>query len=143
MRHSDLLVSALDLLMLFLVLMFLALMAIRYDANKGLGEESYVRMYSFYENDKDLSADERALRFQAVTLDKVSVKLYRFDEGKRTLMGTFKTAHELFSSKKLDITLPCVLHEKEQSAAFAEIIRGLIKSKIPMGIAQVSRQERQ
>jgi hypothetical protein len=136
MRDQDLLISALDLLLLFLVLAFLALMAIRYDAEKGLGKEQYVKIYNFLPKDKDLIADQQSRRFQALVLDSISVKLYKFDERGNRLVGTFRSPQQLFSSGQLDIDLPCVLYETAKSPAFAEVIRTLVKSRVQIGIAQ-------
>jgi hypothetical protein len=139
--HADLIIGALDLLLLFLILGFLALMAIKYDAEKGLGKEEYVRIYNLLPKDKDLLADKQSQRFQAIVLDSTSLKLYRFDEGQPKIVGTFRSAQQLFASGKLDLALPCILHEKDKSPAFAEIIRNLINSQVQIGIAQILRKD--
>jgi hypothetical protein len=141
MRDLDLLISALDLLLLFLILAFLALMGIRYDAERGLGKEQYVQIYNFLPKEKDLLADKQSRRFQALVLDRISLTLYRFDEGRPNLVGKFQSAQQLFSSDKLDFALPCILHEKEVSPAFGEVIRNLVNSRVQIGIAQTPRKD--
>ena len=57
MRHDDLLIAALDIVFLFVVLFLLAFLAIRYDANKGLGEQDYVKINTLLTEKGNIKGD--------------------------------------------------------------------------------------
>lgn len=136
---NDVLISALDLLTLFLVMLFLAVMAIKYDANKGLGDRNYVKVYNFEQKPVNASATRGMSRFQIVNLDQSSLRLSLYEEARETIIGTYGTVEALVASGNLKTSMICVIYEQQKSPMFADLVRGLVANKIPVSLAQVAK----
>jgi hypothetical protein len=138
-RVNSMILAALDLLLLFVVLLFLGFMAVRYDASKGIGERSYVRVYDFLDKAKDDLEGKHSLAFQPLIIERNSLALYRYEMGQAREIGRFETLNDLIKSGKLDDSLPCVIYERELSPLFSEALRALALKKIPLGLALVAQ----
>lgn len=137
MRGNELLLAALDLMLLFIVLFLLAFLAIRYDANKGLGEQDYVKLNTLLNERGDIEGDYTSLRYIAIVLTENTIDLYRYQANQTEHIGSFQSSKELVEKGMFDKNLIYVIYEKEKSALLSEIVRLFAIEGVPVGIAQV------
>ncbi|RLC33616.1 MAG: hypothetical protein DRZ76_04115 [Candidatus Nealsonbacteria bacterium] len=137
MRRDDLLIAALDIVFLFVVLFLLAFLAIRYDANKGLGEQDYVKINTLLTEKGNIKGDYISLNYMAIVLKKNSIDLYKYQSKQSIHIATFHSLKEFVKNGSLDKNLIYVIYEKEKSPLLSQIVRLFALESIPIGIAQV------
>lgn len=138
MRGHELLLVALDIMFLFIILFLLAFLAIRYDANKGLGEQDYVRFNTLLTERGDIDGDYTSVNYMAIVLRRNAIDLYRYQARQTNFMGTFQSLQQFIENEIFDKNLIYVIYEREKSPLFSEILRFFVLEGIPVGIAQVS-----
>ena len=112
-------------------------MAIRYDANKGLGEQDYVKINEILTADENIEGDFTSLNYVAVVLKKSSIVLYNYEAKQTTHIGTFRSLKDIVDSGILDKKQVYLIYEQEKSPLFSQIVRLFIVKRVPIGIAQV------
>jgi len=139
MKKIDLAIPAIDILLLLLIMLLLGLFAIRYDANKGIGNKSFIPINILISADSKLIKKLDTPEFFAIILNGQQINTIHYINDNEVKSYTFSAMNELskFIEDNNDTKTPYVIYETGDNKYLADIIRIFIKQKIPIGIAQV------
>ena len=132
------LISVLDLLTIIIVTMFIALMSITYDEDKGIGDHDFISITSLNGSNK-IRGDLKKFDFHAITLASNGIKLTHYNKGKNIFIANYKTVKRLSMSKILDPENVYVIYEQSKNEYLADIVRLFALEGIPIGIAKIQK----
>ena len=129
----DILLSAIDILLLLVIMFLIGLFAIRYDANKGIGEEIYTQI-NIVKQKKEKIYSQHDLVFIAIAIKKNGIEMNKV-RGKRKLLPTYQVKSMDDLKKRLLKNEKYVIYEEEKNNKFlAQIIRTLAENNVKFWI---------
>ncbi len=135
MKTSNIIISVIDLLLIIVVTMFIAIISISHDEDKGLGDHDFISITSLNGSD-NISGDLIKFDFHAITLSNNGISLSHYSKGKNTLLANYRTAKQLTASKFLKPNNTYVIYEQSKNRYLDDIVRLLALKGIPIGIAR-------
>ncbi len=132
---SNLLISIIDLMTITLITLFIAVMAITYDEDKGLGDHDFISITSL-NGLNNISGDLKKFDFHALTLGTDDIKLSHYKQGKNKYIESYKSVKQLEMSKFLDPKIIYVIYEKSENHYLDNIVRLFALKGVPIGIAR-------
>ena len=133
--QRDILIPALDLMLILVVTFIISIFSVRFVSEKGLGKESYFPV-QYAVCSKNIESISQILLYFAVILDKNNITVLRI-EGKSLLYKRiYKSINEF--SRNLKNEDVYIIYEKEESDFFGDVIRRLSKTKSQVLIASES-----
>lgn len=130
--QRDILIPALDLMLILVVTFIISMFSVRFVSEKGLGKESYFPV-QYAVCSKNIESISQILLYFAVILDKNNITVLRI-EGKSLLnKRIYKSINEF--SRNLKNEDVYIIYEKEESDFFGDVIRRLSKTKSQVLIA--------
>ena len=130
--QRDILIPALDLMLILVVTFIISIFSVRFVSEKGLGKESYFPV-QYAVCSKNIESISQILLYFAVILDKNNITVLRI-EGKSLLYKRiYKSINEF--SRNLKNEDVYIIYEKEESDFFGDVIRRLSKTKSQVLIA--------
>jgi len=137
MRINDITICAIDIISIFVVLFIIAFMAIKYDANKGIGSQDYIKIIRFLESNVNADRKYKSFDYTAIIIDK-KIKFYRYKQGKSLILHIFNNITEIEQSSIINSKDTYILYEREKTENLANIIRLFASKGITLGVARVS-----
>ncbi len=135
MKTSNIIISVVDLLLIMVVTMFIAIISITYDEDKGLGDHDFISITNLNGSD-NISGDLIKFDFHAITLSNNFISLSHYSKGKNTLLAKYKTVKQLSVSKFLTPNNTYVIYEQSKNEYLDDIVRLFALEDIPIGIAK-------
>lgn len=137
MGIRDYLVSVIDLLLVAFLLLFLGLMAVKFDESKGIKDLDYIAITPLEASD-EIDGDWNAYTFNALVLKNEKIALRHYDRGSDTLIKIYPSYSAFEETADLDINQTYVIFELGTSDNLANVTRYLARRSIPIGLASVS-----
>ena len=123
--QRDILIPALDLMLILVVTFIISMFSVRFVSEKGLGKESYFPV-QYAVCSKNIESISQILLYFAVILDKNNITVLRI-EGKSLLYKRiYKSINEF--SRNLKNEDVSIIYEMEESDFFGDVIRRLSKT---------------
>ena len=122
--NTKLLISIIDILLIFIILFLLNILAVKYDANKGLSEKTYKKIPFV-----SLSSDHSSTihNYTVIRIDKNNIVLLKF-KNNTYLNETFIDSVKDFKNNYFINDLKYVIDEDNKSdIVFNEVIRFLVE----------------
>jgi hypothetical protein len=138
MRKKDIVISTIDLLVLFLTITIIALFAVKYESDKGSGSHDFISVVPLNAS-FDISGNLKSFDFYPVVLGIQGITVFHYFQGKSNEIGVFNTTDALEASGVLNNKNVYVIYEKEITPFFPETIRLFSRKSIPVGIARVAK----
>lgn len=138
MNNRDFYLVAIDILSILTTLFLIALLAVRYDSDKGLGESDYLKLPPIPTRSVDIVGSHKSNKYIAIIINSNNIELLQVDSSQATLLSSHTNPDSLILEIAAHDQLPIVLYEAEQTHLFGEIIRKLASKGFPVGIARVS-----
>jgi len=129
---KDILLPALDIMLILIVVFLIGMFAIRFVAEKGLGKESFFPV-QYAVTSKSIENISQNLPYFAVILDNTNIRISRIEDKTLVDMKTYKSIEEF--SKNLKIEDIYIIYETQKSTFFGDVIRSLSKTKSQVLIA--------
>ena len=128
----DILIPALDLMLILVVIFLIGIFAVRFVSEKGIGEESFFPIQSAVAID-DIDKITQNLPFYAIILEKNALKVSRIDGNQIINIKNYDDVIEF--SKEIKDKEIYIIYENEKSELLGEIIRRLSKKNTRVFIA--------
>lgn len=128
----DTLIPALDLMLILVVVFLIAIFAVRFVSEKGIGEESYFPIQSAVAID-DIDNITQNLPFYAIILKKNVLKVLRIDGNQIIYIKNYDDVSEF--SKEIKDEEIYVIYESEKSELLGDTIRKLSEKNTKVFIA--------
>ena len=138
MKIKDIIISAIDLLTLFLTVTIIAIFAINYDSDKGIGNQDFISIVPLTVS-MDVKGNLKSFDFYPVIIGKHKIKLSHYIQGENIPVGMFDSVESLGDSGLLDKEKIYVIYEEDKSEYFSDIVRLFSRNGIPIGVAKISK----
>lgn len=89
-------------------------MAIKYDENKGIGKEDYIKIIRFLESNVNADRKYKYFDYTAIIIDK-KIKFYRYKQGKSVILNIFNNIMEIEQSNIINSKDTYILYEREKN----------------------------
>jgi hypothetical protein len=123
--QRDILIPALDLMLVLLIIFLIGILSVRFIAEKGLGSESYFPLNYVLPDDLEFQKNPN-FPFFAIIINQNEMVLMKVGDGKIKEVNSFSTINELANNLKRDDVY--VIYEEEQNNYLGDVIRTLSKT---------------
>jgi hypothetical protein len=123
--QRDILIPALDLMLVLLVIFIIGILSVRFIAEKGLGSESYFPLNFVLPDDLEFQKNPN-FPFVAIIINQNEIILMKIGDGKIKEVKSFTTINELANNIKSDDVY--VIYEEDQNNYLGDVIRSLSKT---------------
>lgn len=130
--NKDILVAAIDLMLIFVMTLILCFFSIRFSTEKGLGDKSILPVQKAVINN-EINGVSSLSDYYAVILNSKNIELVEFKDGNARMINEFRSLDSFLTVIKDNNKY--VVYEEEENSYFSGIVRGLIKHDVSVYIA--------
>jgi hypothetical protein len=134
---KNILIAVIDLMLLLIIMLLLGVLAIRYDAEKGLGEKHFIPIAQVKQDNNEAVSNSIA-KYNALIIDDKILEIRKVEGGNIIESRVFSNPSDLL--KEIDKDETYVIYERNKSRFLGEIVRLFIESNIKILIAKPSKK---
>lgn len=129
---KNILIAVIDLMLLLIIMLLLGVLAIRYDAEKGLGEKDFIPISQIKQDDQE-AVSSSIVKYCALILDGNIIEIRKVEGENIIESKVLATPQDIL--REFDKHDTFVIYERKKSQLLGEIVRLFVESNIKIMIA--------